>query len=72
MAEITAEQKNAMKEAIVAIYEAVHDLGGIPNGHLYAHLMGRLTLDQYNQIIDYMVRNKLLKNENNYLTALPV
>ncbi len=52
----TTEQKKAALEAVLAISDAIHDLGEVPNGHLYAQVMGYLTLDQYMQILGILKR----------------
>jgi hypothetical protein len=45
---------------------AIRDLGSVPSGHLYAQLMGILTLDQYNAIIDALKSAKMV-SESGYL-----
>lgn len=41
---------------------------GIPNGHLYAALMGRLTLDQYQGVLAGLKRLRAISEENHYLS----
>lgn len=55
-----------------AIYETILELGGIPSGHLYAQLMGKMTLDQYNDIIGLLKDSALVSESGHYLTANPL
>lgn len=73
MSQITAEQKkSALAEALQLLYEAIRDLGGVPSGHLYARLMGHMTLDQYNSLIGLLKTYGMVKETNFYLTAIPL
>ena len=61
------------KQALIivqAIAETIRSAGscGIVSGHLYAHLMGRLTIDRYQDIIDLLKRNNLISESNYTLT----
>ncbi len=51
-----------------AVAEAIKELGSIPSGHLYARLMGKLTLDQYNLVIGALKKAGLIKEEHYLLT----
>ena len=63
----TAQAKAAM-EIVIAVAQAIKELGSVPNGVLYAHLMGRLSLDSYTKIIDLLKSKGIVKEENNLLT----
>lgn len=43
-----------------AMTETVQELGSIPSGHLYANVMGHMSLDQYDRIIGILVKAKLV------------
>jgi hypothetical protein len=47
---------------------AIRDLGSVPSGYLYAQLMGILTLDQYNAIIDALKSAKMVSESGHLLT----
>lgn len=63
-----AEQLDAQLQVIRVVADAIRDLtatsdlGGVPSGHLYAHLMGMFTLAQYQSVIDLLVRAKLVED----------
>ena len=61
----TAKQKEATLNAVKAIAAAIRDLGSVPSGHLYARVMGFLSLDQYNSIIR-ILKNSHLINERHF------
>lgn len=65
----TNQQAIAALSAILdAITEAVNSSpNGLPSGHLYASLMGKMTLDQYNQIIGALIRAGRIKQNANFL-----
>lgn len=56
---------------IKTIYECVAAAGpqGIPSGHLYAQLMGALSLESYERAVAMLVKTKLVKSEGHLLTA---
>ena len=62
----TKEQTKAALQVVVAVAEAIRELKSIPSGHLYARLMDKLSLDQYNSIIGLLKRQGLV-SESNYL-----
>lgn len=52
-----------------ALGEAIQTVpAGIPSGHLYAAVMGSISLDLYNAAIADLVRRKLVRNSNYLLT----
>lgn len=55
---------------VVAVAEAIRELGSVPNGHLYARLMGHMDLETYNKIIDILKKGGLVKEENHLLTYI--
>jgi hypothetical protein len=52
----------------VVVVEAIRELGSVPNGHLYAHVMGMLSFDEYQRIIAILKESGLVKEENHLLT----
>ena len=63
----TEKVKSAVR-VIQAVAEAIRELKEIPSGHLYAQLMGKMSLDTYNQIIATLKNAGLVKEEFHYLT----
>lgn len=61
-------QLQAALQMAAAVAEAIRELGSVPNGHLYARLMGKLSLESYNSIIQTLVKAKLVENKNDLLT----
>jgi len=55
-----------------AIREAIKDAGqdGIPSGHLYAMLMGFMSLHTYQAVIDILVKTKQITNNSHLLKSL--
>ena len=53
---------------VAAIAEAIRDLGSVPSGHLYARVMGILSLDQYNQVIGILKKQGLVTESHYELT----
>lgn len=64
---MTTQEKAAMA-IVLAVGEAIKELGSVPNGHLYAQLMGRMSLETYNKVIALLVKVGAVKNENHLLT----
>lgn len=64
---MTNQEKAAM-QIVLAVGEAIKELGSVPSGHLYAHLMGRMSLETYTKVIALLVKVGAVKEENNLLT----
>lgn len=66
---ITEEERNAVIALIKAILEAIREAGekGIPSGHLYAVLMGKMSLSTYENIIASLKERGLIAESNNRL-----
>jgi hypothetical protein len=65
---MTKEQVAAYIKLVQAIADTIKDLGSVPSGHLYAHLMGLVDLDSYNKIINILKESGRVKEENYMLT----
>lgn len=65
--------KNGVKayiETIRAVGECVRDLGQVPAGVLYAQLMGRISLERFEAIINLLVSAKVVRRDNHLLTYI--
>ena len=67
MTTMTKEQIKAALELIVAIGDVIRELKEVPSGHLYARVMNNLTLEQYESIINQLIRAKLVRKSNHVL-----
>lgn len=65
---INAEAITAGIRVAAVVGEAIKELGSVPSGHLYAHLMGRMDLDAYNKCIGLLKQMDLVKEEGHLLT----
>jgi hypothetical protein len=54
-------------QATAAIAETIRELGSIPNGHLYAQCLGRMTFETYSAIIALLKRAELVAENNSVL-----
>ena len=63
----TKDQIKAGIETIKAVSDAIKELKEVPSGHLYAHVMNQITLDQYNKIIDILKKGEVIREKNNLL-----
>lgn len=61
------QQITAAIEAISAIGRVIRDVKRIPSGHLYAQLMGVLSLEKYESAIGILKKGKLIAEEHNKL-----
>lgn len=65
---VTKEEARAALEIVMAVGDAIKELGEVPSGHLYARLMGRMNLDTYNRIIGTLKGAGLVSEENHLLS----
>lgn len=68
MTTTSTEQTKAAINAIAAVAEAIRALGTVPSGHLYAQVMGHLSLESFEGIIRTLVRAGLVRESSNELT----
>jgi hypothetical protein len=61
MGAVTSGQVQAALQAVAALAEAVRGLGEVPSGVLYAHVMGSLSLAQYEQALALLKRAGLVE-----------
>lgn len=64
---MTAEQVKASIRVVQAIADAIRDLKQIPSGHLYGRLMGHLSLQDYERIIDVLVNAGVVREDPSHL-----
>ena len=64
----TREQITAAIEMAKAVGDTIRDLGSVPSGELYARLMGHMTLNTYNMLIERLKGAGVVKEEAHLLT----
>jgi hypothetical protein len=62
----TKDDVKAALAVVAAVTETIRELGEVPSGHLYARLMGRMSLETYNQIIQ-TIKNTGLVSETGHV-----
>lgn len=67
MSNVTAEQVTAAISVAATVGELIRERGSIPNGELYALLMGKMDLSTYNSLIGILKETGLVKEENHLL-----
>jgi hypothetical protein len=72
MAREEIKKQDVALMVVGAVYDAIESAGerGLPSGELYAALMGRMSLDTYQAIIDILVKVDKIKNTGHLLTAI--
>lgn len=63
----TKRQIQAALEVTRAIAETIRELKEVPSGQLYAHVMGSMSLHQYEQIINALVNAGLVERTDSHL-----
>lgn len=63
---MTREQ--AALQIVMALGEAIQSLKSVPSGHLYAQVMGQVSLEAFNGAIGVLKRAGAVKEENHLLT----
>ena len=69
---MSAETTKAVLTLVHIIGSAIREAGeiGIPSGHLYAMLMGKVTLEQYEAVVNLLKRQKIISESNHLLTYI--
>ena len=65
---MTTEQAHALIQFMGAVASLIKEVKTIPSGHLYAQLMGKMTLDQYQNMIATLQNAGLVSVKNDLLT----
>jgi uncharacterized protein YutE (UPF0331/DUF86 family) len=63
----TRRQLEAAIQALKALAEIIRHAGEVPSGELYARLMGRVTLEDYNRLIETLKRAGLVTETPGHL-----
>ena len=67
----TTPQRSGDTEAalqiLVAIAQSIREAGEIPSGHIYAALMGKINLDQYERLLAILKRKGWVEQDRSYL-----
>lgn len=64
----TKDQINAAFQVSTAIGQAIRELGSVPSGKLYAVLMGRMSLEEFEGAINLLERLAIVeRTQNNFL-----
>jgi ArsR family metal-binding transcriptional regulator len=64
---MTSEQIQTAITAVSEIGKVIREVKRIPSGHLYAQLMGVLSLEKYEMIISLLKKTGLITEQNNEL-----
>lgn len=64
---VTKEQIASHLKVIQTFTEAIREAGSIPSGYLYAMVMDKTDLNNYNRIIDMLKRTGLVSESNHVL-----
>jgi hypothetical protein len=64
----TKEQAKALIQIVQAIADTIKELKEVPSGVLYAHLMGKMSLDNYQYIIGILKESGKVKESNHLLS----
>ena len=69
---VTEKQVVVLQRVLSAMLEAIEAAGteGIPAGHMYATLMGQMSLDQFHRLCDILVESGRITNANYLLRAV--
>jgi hypothetical protein len=62
----TQQDVGSAMRLVVAVADAIRELGEVPSGHLYARLMGAMSISTYENIIAILKRTGLV-TETNYV-----
>ena len=61
------EQVKAFVQIVKVVADTIKELGEVPSGHLYAQVMGLMSLDSYQNIINTLVRSGIVTEKGNLL-----
>ena len=68
MSNANAEAITAALKIAAVVGDAIRELKSVPSGHLYARLMGHMSLDSYNGCIRLLKQANLVEESNHLLT----
>lgn len=64
---MTKTQVNAAVNTVIAIAEAIRELGRVPSGHLYARVMSHMSFETYDSVINTLKNAGVIKETNSEL-----
>ena len=67
MQTVTNTEVKAAFGILQAVAEAIRELGEVPSGHLYANLMSKLSLAQFEQVLGVLKGAGLVRESNAHL-----
>ena len=67
MQTVTNTEVKAAFGILQAVAESIRELGEVPSGHLYANLMSKLTLAQFEQVLGVLKGAGLVRESNAHL-----
>ena len=68
MSKPTSAEIAAAINTVKILADTIRDLGSIPSGHLYAQVMGHLSLQQYEGAVSLLLKTGLVKQSGHLLT----
>lgn len=63
----TKAEVSSAVQVVIAVGEAIKAFGKVPNGELYANLMGRMSMETYEKVIGLLIKTGAVKEENHVL-----
>lgn len=64
---LSKEEITAAVEILAAVADTIKQLGSVPSGHVYAAVMGMLSLVEYNACINILERQGLVRRDPNFV-----
>ena len=64
---MTKEQLAAGLNVLMAVADAIRELGKVPSGHLYVMLMAKVDLQGYESIIRTLVNSGVIRQDGDLL-----
>jgi len=63
----TEQQITAGLARVRAIADCIRDIGAVPSGHLYAQVMSRLTIGEYDKIIGILKNAGMVTESSSHM-----
>ena len=64
---MSPKESKALIKCVMLLAEAIRALGEIPSGHLYARVMGHMTLQRYEAILQTLIRAELVSRDGSHM-----
>jgi hypothetical protein len=65
---VTTNDVALVVRVIRTVADAIKELGQVPSGELYSQLMSFMTLEEYNMVIGFLTKAKLITYQNHLIT----